>query len=159
MARLVRWAERGAEALGALFFALMFASFLLQVFSRYVLDSPLGWTLEACLVTYLWSVFWAAAWLLRMRDHVRFDLLVRMLPARGRRLAEAAGNALTLAVFALAFWPTLDWVRFMAIDRTWVLGIRFDLLFSVYVLFMAAVMVRALLGLLAAVRGWGERGA
>lgn len=158
MRRLVWWVERGTEGLGALLFALLFASFLLQVFSRYVLDSPLGWTLEACLVTYLWSVFWASTWLLRERDHVRFDLLVRMLPVRGRRLAELAGHAVTLAVFALAFAPTLDWVRFMAIDRTWVLGIRFDLLFSVYVLFMAVVMVRAALALLGAVRGRGEGG-
>ena len=155
MRRLIQGMERGAEAVGTLLLALMFAAFLLQVFSRYGLDSPLGWTLEACLVTYLWAVFWAAALLLREHDHVRFDLLVRLLPPRARRLAAAAGHAATLVVFGLAFWPTLDWVRFMAIDRTWILGIRFDLLFSIYLLFMVAVMVRALLALVRLFRGDG----
>lgn len=156
MNRLSGVLRRGADLVGALLFLAMFASFLLQVFSRYVLNAPIGWTLEACLVAYLWFVFWAAAFMLREEDHVRFDLLVRALPALARRRLAAASTLATLACFALAFPATLDWVRFMAIDRTWTLGIRFDLLFSIYVLFMLAVMVRALLSLARLLRGSGD---
>ncbi len=156
MNRLSGVLRRGADLVGALLFLAMFASFLLQVFSRYVLNAPIGWTLEACLVAYLWFVFWAAACMLREEDHVRFDLLVRALPAGARRRLAAASTLATLACFALAFPATLDWVRFMAIDRTWTLGIRFDLLFSIYVLFMLAVMMRALLALVRLLRGSGD---
>ncbi len=142
-ARLFGILKRGAEAVGALLFLLMFLAFLLQVGSRYLLDSPLGWTLEASLAAYLWFVFWASALMLREQDQVRFDLLLRALPARGRRWLEMLAAAATLALFGVALWPTADWIGFMRIDRTWTLGIRFDLLFSVYLLFMAAVLLRS----------------
>jgi TRAP-type C4-dicarboxylate transport system permease small subunit len=148
--------RRGVDLVGALLFLAMFAAFLLQVFTRYVLNAPLGWTLEACLVAYLWFVFWAAAFMLREDEHVRFDLLVRALPAAGRRRLAAASALATLGCFALAFPATLDWVRFMAIDRTWTLGIRFDLLFSIYILFMLAVIVRQVAVLLRQLHGSGD---
>ncbi len=140
---ILRIARGGADAVGALFFALMFAAFLLQVFSRYVLNAPLGWTLEACLVTYLWFVFWACALMLDERDHVRFDILLRVAPPPVRRLLAALSALVTLVLFLRALPATVDWVAFMAIDRTWTLGIRFDLLFSIYLLFMVAVILRA----------------
>ena len=143
MRGILRIAREGADAVGALFFALMFAAFLLQVFSRYVLNAPLGWTLEACLVTYLWFVFWACALMLDERDHVRFDILLRVAPPPVRRLLAALSALVTLVLFLRALPATVDWVAFMAIDRTWTLGIRFDLLFSIYLLFMVAVILRA----------------
>ncbi len=143
MRGILRIARGGADAVGALFFALMFAAFLLQVFSRYVLNAPLGWTLEACLVTYLWFVFWACALMLDERDHVRFDILLRVAPPPVRRLLAALSALVTLVLFLRALPATVDWVAFMAIDRTWTLGIRFDLLFSIYLLFMVAVILRA----------------
>ena len=143
MRGILRIARGGADAVGALFFALMFAAFLLQVFSRYVLNAPLGWTLEACLVTYLWFVFWACALMLDERDHVRFDILLRVAPPPVRRLLAALSALVTLVLFLRALPATVDWIAFMAIDRTWTLGIRFDLLFSIYLLFMVAVILRA----------------
>ena len=135
--------RKGADVVGALLFLLMFASFLLQVFSRYVLNAPIGWTLEACLVTYLWFVFWACSFMLDERDHVRFDLLLRAAPRPLGRLLAGLASLATLGLFLLALWPTYDWIRFMSIDRTWTLGIRFDLLFSIYLAFMLAVILRS----------------
>ncbi len=152
MHRLLRIAKEGADAIGALFFALMFVSFLLQVFSRYVLNAPLGWTLEACLVAYLWFVFWACALMLDEKDHVRFDIFLRVAPPPVRRLLTALSALVTFVLFLRALPATVDWVTFMAIDRTWTLGIRFDFLFSIYILFMVAVILRTgrvLIGLFA----------
>lgn len=147
--------RRGADLVGALLFLAMFASFLLQVLSRYVLNAPFGWTLEACLAAYLWFVFWAAAFMLREEDHVRFDLLVRGLPRGVRRRVATMVSLAILGCFALAFPATLDWVQFMAIDRTWTLRIRFDLLFSIYLVFMLAVMARQAGRVLRQLRGAG----
>ena len=63
---------RGAELVGAAIFATMFGAFLLQIFMRYVVNQPLGWTLELCMITYIWLVFWACAFLLKERDHIAF---------------------------------------------------------------------------------------
>lgn len=156
--RFFGWLKEGAAALGALLLLLMFLSFLVQVFFRYVVNQPLGWTLEACLVTYLWCVFWAAAFMLKEEDHVSFSMVYQAVPMFVRRILALISAAATGAIFLIALWPTADWIQFMAIDRTWDLEIRFDILFSVFLLFMVAVIWRSLrrvVGLLGP--GWRDR--
>ena len=61
MRAALAWLRKGADYVAVGLLTAMFLSFLLQIFSRYVLVNPLGWTLEACLVTWLWLVFWSCA--------------------------------------------------------------------------------------------------
>jgi TRAP-type C4-dicarboxylate transport system permease small subunit len=75
-----------AELVAALLFVVMFAAFLLQVFTRYVLNDPIAWTQEFVLLAYIWIVFWCGAFLLREKDHIAFDMLSTALPMRARRI-------------------------------------------------------------------------
>ena len=54
-------------------------------------------------------------------------------------------SAALIASLLLAALPgTYDFRRFMAIDETWVTHLRFDPVFSVFLLFMVALIVRSL---------------
>lgn len=146
---------RGAETAGVALFGAMFVTFLLQVFFRYVLNRPLGWTDELTLLLFPWSVFWACAFLVPLRAHVSFDLLYTAAPSGGRRLLAGLAAAILAGLFLCALPATLDFVRFMARERTPVLGWRYDLLFACFPLFLMAVAARAALHLRAlARRGW-----
>jgi TRAP-type C4-dicarboxylate transport system permease small subunit len=134
---------RSAELIGALLFALMFASFVLQVVSRYVFNAPIGWTLEACLVSYLWLVFWSCAFMIGSREHVSFSMLFDAVPEGGRRGLLLASSLATLVLFLWALPGTVDWILFMRIESTSDLHLRLDLLFSIFAIFMAAVVLRA----------------
>lgn len=154
MPRLLR---KGAELVGVAIFATMFGVLLLQVFMRYVVNRPLGWTDEVSVITYVWGIFWAGAFLVRDREHVAFDLLYAGLRERGRRVFALAGTLLVGGLFAAALPATADYVRFMARERTWVLGIRFDLVYACFFLFVAAVAVRAARRLVRLLgRGWRD---
>ena len=61
MNRPLSWLIRGAEAVAALLLAALFLTFLVQVFSRYVMQTPFGWTLELSLILWVWLVFFASA--------------------------------------------------------------------------------------------------
>ena len=99
MNTLVRIARTGAEAVAAFMLAAMFVTFLLQIFSRYVMDQPFGWTLELCLVLWVWLVFWGNAFVVRERDHVTFDILYLMVPDRLRRvLALVAAGIIAIVL-------------------------------------------------------------
>jgi TRAP-type C4-dicarboxylate transport system permease small subunit len=137
---LFRRLERAAELVSAALFLALFAVFCIQVFMRYVVGKPVGWTLEMTLILFIWITFWNAALLLRERDHVAFDLLYVESPPGVRRILALLGTAAVVAAFAVSFLPSLDYVTFMKIERTWVLDIRFDLVFSCYVLFLAGVI-------------------
>jgi TRAP-type C4-dicarboxylate transport system permease small subunit len=151
------WLRKGAEAAGVAIFATMFGTFLLQVFMRYALNRPLGWTDELTLVLYPWAVFWACAFIVRFRDHVAFDLVYHAVSPPARRVFAILGLLTLLVLFVTALPATVDYVLFMARERTPVLGWRYDLIFACFPIFLAAIAVysvtrlRTLLG-----RNWQD---
>lgn len=147
MARLATFLRKGAELVAILLLAGMFGVFLLQIFARYVLGSPLGWTVEICVVLYIWVVFWSAAFLVRQRDHVAFGLIYDAAPPGRRRLLAILGCLVVGGAFAAALPAVVDYVTFMRIEKTPVSRIRFDWIYSVFVLFAIAVVARAGAGL------------
>ncbi|MCM0019344.1 MAG: TRAP transporter small permease subunit [Tagaea sp.] len=138
---------------GALMLGALFVVFLIQVSSRYVFNAPALWTLEACLTLWLWVVFWGGAFVLRERDHVRFDVLYAAV-GRNTRRAFAMVSALAIGGGMLAALPaTWSYITFYQIKRSAVLGIRLDIVFSIYGIFAVALVIRYLWRAFAVARG------
>ncbi len=91
--------RRAAELIAAALFAAMFGAFLVQVFTRYVLNHPVAWSSEACSLAYIWIVFWSAAALVSERQHIGFDLLYKAQPPARRRLLAIFITASIFIVF------------------------------------------------------------
>ena len=136
--------RRGAELAAAAMFAALFGTFLIQIFTRYVLNNPTAWTQELTLVLYIWIVFWTCSFVLHERDHITFDLISSSLPPRGRRLLAIASTALVVIAFGIALAPSVDFVGFMKIVRTPVLRFPFDLVYSIFIIFLIAVIAAGL---------------
>ncbi|WP_162916492.1 TRAP transporter small permease [Dongia deserti] len=134
-----------AAWLAALGFAIMFVAFIVQIFSRYVLNDPTAWTQEVTLICYVWVVFWTAAFLLEERDQITFDMVAIALPPSIRRWLALACAVLVAVAFAIILPETLDWIRFMRFEKSPVLGLRYDWLYSIFILFSGVVIVRAIL--------------
>ena len=149
MRYLVKWFSRGTEFVAATMLAAMFITFLLQIFSRYVLHQPFGWTLELCLILWVWIVFWGNAFLVRERDHVTFDILYLAAPRRVRIMMGLIAAGAIVAGTIWAAYPTWDYVDFMRIRRTMTVEnpftgqkIRMRTIFYIYLIFMAAITLR-----------------
>ena len=142
MRAAITWLKARAENVAVGLLTAMFVAFLIQIAARYVFNYPLGWTLELCLTTWLWTVFWGAAFCLDDADHVKFDLIYLAAPERIRRVF-AIVSALALAIGILAALPaTLDYITFYKIKKSATLRIRLDYVFSVYALFALAMITR-----------------
>jgi TRAP-type C4-dicarboxylate transport system permease small subunit len=133
----------------------LFLSFVLQIFSRYVVKQPLGWTLEACLLSWLWLVFWSGAFTLRDEDHVRFTVLYDAARPRVRRIFAGIAALCIVIALAVSLPATADFIDFMAIEKTSLLKVRFDLVFSVYLIFAVALIARYGWRIIALLRGRG----
>ncbi|MBX3609625.1 MAG: TRAP transporter small permease subunit [Hydrogenophaga sp.] len=138
VAALRRWAE--AVAAGLL--AVIFLAFLVQIALRYLLNWPVGWTAELSLAAWLWLVLWGSAFVLRDHEEIRIDLLVTAVGPRGQRVLGAIGSIAMVVLFGMALPATWDYVTFMKVEKTSYLHIRFDWLFSIYLLFAVAVIAR-----------------
>lgn len=136
--------RRAAEHVAALLLATMFIAFVIQIVFRYVFNWPSGWAYELSIVCWLWGVLWGAAFVVREREEIRFDVIYSAVGARVRRgFALLAGLAL-LALYAGSLPAVYDYVSFMKVERTAYLKIPFNWLYSIYVIFAAAVVVRYL---------------
>jgi len=77
-------------------------------------------------------------------DEIRFDLITGSVGRRAR-IAIGIVAALALVVLYVASLPaTWNYVTFMKVEKTAYLKIRFDWLFSIYVVFAAAIIARYL---------------
>src|SRR4029453_783585 len=79
-----RWLRHRAENICALFLVGIFLSFMIQIIARYVFNYPLGWTDEVSAIFWIWCTLWGAAFVLRERDEVRFDIFYSPLSERTR---------------------------------------------------------------------------
>lgn len=147
MVALTKTLRRTAEIVAVICFTAMFVCFILQVVTRYVVNSPLDWTQELSVVLYLFGVFWTAAFLLREKDHVAFTVLYDHAGPPVRRVLAAIGAAAIGIAFAADLPAAWDYISYMARQQTPVLHLRFDLVFGVFLVFMIAVVVRAVLTL------------
>jgi len=153
MRPLLQFLHRQAEHVMVALMAAMFAAFIVQIGTRYVFNAPVDWAFEVILDTWLWAVFWGSAFLLQDKDHVKFDVIYNMGKEQTRRV-YALVSALGLAIAFLVSMPaTWDFISFKAIRSSDMLGIRLDILFSVYMIFLVAITVHYLLRSWRLVRG------
>ncbi len=142
--RLAGWLYRRAENVLAAMLFLMFASFLLQIVFRYLLNFPVGWTNEVSVVLWIWLVLFGAAFVVREEEEIRFDLVYASVGARARRVMFILSAAALIFLYAVSFPAVLDYVTFMKVEKTAYLKIRFDWLYSIYIVFVVATIVRYL---------------
>ena len=131
-----------ADVVAVALMATMFVSFLLQIFFRYVLDSPLGWTEEVTVLCWVWVVLWCAAFVVSDREEVRFDIVYAAVPERVRRAFAFVASVAFVVLLAWSLPATWKYVTFMKREHSAYLHMRFDLLYSIYLVFAVACIVR-----------------
>lgn len=142
--RLLRWLRRRAEDVAVILLATIFVSFILQVMFRYVLGWGVGWTAEVIALAWVWLVLWGAAFVVTERDEIRFDILYGAASDRSRRVFAAVSGIALVLIFAVSLPAVIDYVTFMRVERASYIGVRLDYLFSIYVIFAVAAIVRYL---------------
>lgn len=149
MNNLVTNLRKGADTVGVLLFIATFSGLILQVFYRYVMNSPVAWSEEYTMIAYMWTVFWAAAFMVSEKEHVSFDIVYESVPPRVRRAMAIFSLVVLVVAFALLLLPTLDYLEFLTRRKTSVLRIPKIWVFGVFLFFLIGF---------AAQGGWRLRG-
>jgi TRAP-type C4-dicarboxylate transport system permease small subunit len=136
------WLARRAENVAAAMLAAMFLAFLLQIAFRYLLDLPIGWTHELSVILWIWLVLWGASFVITEREEIRFDIIYGAVGPGARRVMCVITAVALIALYVVSFPAILDYVTFMKVERTGYLKIRFDWLFSIYIVFVIATILR-----------------
>jgi TRAP-type C4-dicarboxylate transport system permease small subunit len=139
---IARRLRRVAEFISALLLVLMFLSFMIQIISRYVFNHPFGWTDEVSVLCWVWCVLWGAAFVLRERDEVRFDIFYSAVSEKTRCVLTVITGIAAVVLFGVALPAVVSYVLFLKVEKSAYLGIRLDYLYSIYIIFSVAAVVR-----------------
>ena len=144
MGRIAAWLRRRAENLAAAMLAVMFAAFIVQIVFRYFFNFPIGWTSELTVVMWLWLVLWGAAFVLKESEEIRFDLFCAAAGRRGRIVMGIVTSVALLVLYGASLPAAYSYVTFMKVEKASYLNIRMDWLFSIYLIFVVAILARYL---------------
>ncbi|MEM7642673.1 MAG: TRAP transporter small permease subunit [Pseudomonadota bacterium] len=173
--RVVSVLRRAAEWFVGALMALMFLTFVLQIAIRYtarldwmaeavpLLDPSLyGWTLEFCLLLWVWIIFAGCAFVVRDQDHVTFDVLYNHVRPGLRRWFVILGGIAIAGGLLASMGPTWEKFHILRLKRTATLSglfgdwIRMRDIYGIYMLFLVAVSLRYAWAALQAIRGAAE---
>lgn len=138
------WLYRRAENVAAAMLAVMFCAFIVQILFRYVFNFPLGWTSELTLVMWLWLVLFGAAFVVRESEEIRFDLVVSAVSRRVRVGMGIVSGVALVVLYGASLPASWSYVTFMKVEKSSYLEIPMNWLFSIYIVFLVAVLARYL---------------
>ena len=125
----------------------------LQVFTRYVLNAPLGWTEEAARMLFTWIIFIGAALIVKRGSHISIDILVKVLPPGPRRWLLVVSQLVTLAVVTILAVKGFQFLQITGISASPALGIRWACVYAAFPIGMSLMAVRYALALVGLLRG------
>ena len=152
-AALGRWLHRRAENVAVALLSTMFACFIVQIFFRYVLNNPVGWTEEVIVTTWLWTVLWGAAFILGEAEEVRFDIFYSNISQTARRVCTVLTGSALVFIYGISLPASYKYVSFMKVERSAYLHVPINLMYSVYIIFAVACIGRYLWLICQAIRG------
>jgi TRAP-type C4-dicarboxylate transport system permease small subunit len=120
-------------------FAIMFLTFLLQVFFRYVVNHPLTWTQEVIVVAFVWTVLLGTCYTMRRHAHVKFTLVYDRMKPKVAAVFRLVGNILIVVTFAALVVPSFRYSLFVGFQKTAVFRISYTYIFMPFVYFTIAI--------------------
>lgn len=144
MGALAARLRKFAEDIAALMLAVMFLAFIIQIVFRYVFNLPVGWTSELTVALWLWIVLWGAAFVLRESEEIRFDLVTGAVGRRARIGMGILAAVAIVVLYGMSLPASWSYVTFMKVEKSSYLNVRMDWMYSIYLVFLVAVIVRYL---------------
>lgn len=132
-----------ANAVGGLLFITAFAGFIIQIFFRYVIGDPLRWTEEFTMIAFIWTVFWAAAFVVPIREHVAFDVVYSAVSPKVQRIFAIFSMVMVIVAFGILIPYTLEYLEFLTRRKSPVMRLPMHWIYSCYLLFVVGFALKA----------------
>ena len=150
---IARFVRRCAENIVAALLGVMFVAFIVQISFRYLFNFPIGWSSELSVIAWLYMVLLGSALWLEESDMIRFNLVSGLFGRTGKCVVAGLVALAALVLYAMSFPAAWKYVTFMKVESTDFMKIRFDILYSVFLVFAAATILRYAWRLVQSARG------
>ncbi|MDR2095841.1 MAG: TRAP transporter small permease subunit [Treponema sp.] len=121
-------------------FALMFMTFIIQVFFRYVIRHPLTWSMEIIVIGFVWTVVFGACYTMRRRSHVKFTMIYDRLPPVPAAVIRMLGNLIIAITFTSLVSAAYKYSFFVGFQKTSFFRISYTFIFMPFVYFLCSII-------------------
>ena len=121
-------------------FIVMFATFIVQVFFRYVIRYPLTWTIDIIVISFIWAVEFGACYTMRNKAHVKFTMLYDRFKPKTAALTRLIGNLVIILTFISLIPASWAQTLFQNFQKTPALRISYSVMFMPFVYFLIAII-------------------
>lgn len=111
MKRLISVMESAEELVATLAVSMLFLLLVLQVFFRFVLNSPLAWSEEAARYVFIWMVFIGASYAMGKNTHISLDLFSGMIPSKVSRWLKVFTRIASMVFLIAAAYGGFNYAR------------------------------------------------
>ena len=127
--------------LAVVIFSALIVSIFLEVFLRYVVNSPSPELFEFSIYCFVWVIYLGGALATRYNQHIRFDLIYRSLPEKARRMLDIAFNLLTNGVLLVLLYPAIRYTIQVYPIKASALRVPWTFLLMVFPIFVTLVII------------------
>ena len=97
-----------SEGVPMVSFAVVFVTFMMTIFCRYILRFAIPWSYEVSILGYMYCMFFGSGIALKRDEHVVFSLLYDKLSPLGQLISKLVYNAVLVVLIAIIFVPCLN---------------------------------------------------
>lgn len=133
-----------ANAVGGTLFICAFAGFIVQIFFRYVIGDPLRWSEEFTMIAFIWTVFWVAAFVVPIREHVSFDVVYDTVSPEMQRAFAIFSMVMVVVAFGILIPYTVEYLDFLTRKKSPVMRLPMHWIYGCYLLFVVGFALKAL---------------
>ena len=101
---LRKWVDRILDYFVVVLFLVVFCAVLLQVFMRFVFNSPLVWSEELARYLFIWVSLIGWVFAVRSGTHIRISIIADNLPAKARKALGILNYLLTVIFSVILFY-------------------------------------------------------
>ena len=94
-----------SEGVPMVAFLVVFITFMMTIFCRYVLRFAIPWSYEVSILGYMYCMFFGSGIALKRDEHVVFSLLYDKLPPIGKLVCKVVYSAALIVLIAIIFVP------------------------------------------------------
>lgn len=139
-------------------FSVMFGVTVLNVFMRYVLNSPLSFAVELGRYTFVAIVYLGAIFVMRSDGHIGLDIIVDMMPKMIRTVIHKATRILVLVYLSIFCYESIRMVMTNWANRSSTMQIPMSIVYLVMVIGSVGMFIEELLLLLGINQGKESEG-
>ena len=138
MKKILRFLEDLIEVyLPMLLFSAMFVIFIIGIVFRYLIRQPLTWSNEFISICFLEMVLLASCYVQRLDKHVKFSMILDIMPPKVQGVIGCIGNTVLLVCFIYVAAPSLEYILFLnGMSATPVFHIGLHIIYFPFMLFL-----------------------